>query len=127
MTPAEQASRLREQIERANNEKDREDGEDGEDVEVQGPNPAVLLTTATPAIATSRPSIQAEPLLHWSEPVTQVVGLLALFLAAGAVGFRYAAVRNRLTTLDPAADPERTVYARATQPAGGHTARPVSW
>ena len=38
-----------------------------------------------------------------------------MFLAARVVGFRYAAVRNRLTTLDPAADPERTVYARATQ------------
>ena len=59
--------------------------------------------------------MQAEPLLHWSEPVTQFVGFVALFLAAGAVGFRYAAVRNRLTTRDPAADPERTVYARATK------------
>ena len=38
MSPAEQVTRLREQIERANNEKDREDGEDGEDVEVQDPN-----------------------------------------------------------------------------------------
>ena len=59
--------------------------------------------------------MQAEPLLHWSEPVTQFVGFIALFLAAGAIGFRYAAVRNRLTALDPAAGPDRAVYARATQ------------
>jgi copper transport protein len=55
------------------------------------------------------------PLLHWSEPVTKFVGFVALFLAAGAVGFRYAAVRSRLTAPDPAADPERTIYGKATQ------------
>src|SRR3954464_12483388 len=55
--------------------------------------------------------MQAEPLLTWSEPVTQFVGFVALFLASGAVGFRYAAVRNRLT----GPDPERSLYAKATQ------------
>lgn len=55
--------------------------------------------------------MQAEPLLQWSEPVTQFVGFVALFLANGAVGFRYAAVRNRLT----GSDPERAVYAKATE------------
>jgi putative copper export protein len=55
--------------------------------------------------------MQAAPLLHWSEPVTQFAGFIALFLATGAVGFRYAAVRNRLT----GPDPERTVYAKASQ------------
>jgi putative copper export protein len=57
--------------------------------------------------------MQAAPLLHWSEPVTQFVGFIALFLAAGAVGFRYAAVRNRLT--EPEAGPQRAVYVKATQ------------
>src|SRR4051812_38892449 len=55
--------------------------------------------------------MQAEPLLTWSEPVTQFVGFVALFLAAGAVGFRYAAVRSRLG----GPDPERSVYAEATE------------
>ena len=52
-----------------------------------------------------------EPLLTWSEPVTQFVSFVALFLAAGAVGFRYAAVRGRLTSHDD----EQSVYAKATQ------------
>jgi putative copper export protein len=55
--------------------------------------------------------MQAPPLLNWSEPVTQFVGFIALFLATGALGFRYAAVRNRLTGQGP----EQTVYAKATQ------------
>jgi putative copper export protein len=40
--------------------------------------------------------MQAEPLIHWPEPFVQLAGFLAEFLALGAVGFRYAAVRNRL-------------------------------
>ncbi len=59
--------------------------------------------------------MQAEPLLPWSEPVTQFIGFVALFLATGAVGFRYAAVGNRLTGGDPGPDAERIVYAKATQ------------
>jgi putative copper export protein len=56
--------------------------------------------------------MQAEPLLSWSEPVTQFVGFVGLFLANGAIGFRYAAVRGRLTS---DTDPDRSVYATATQ------------
>jgi putative copper export protein len=59
--------------------------------------------------------MQAAPLLHWSKPVTQFVGFVAAFLATGAVGFRYAAVRDRLTRSDPAAAAERTVYGDAAQ------------
>lgn len=55
--------------------------------------------------------MQAAPLLHWSEPVTQFVGFIGLFLATGALGFRHAAVRSRLTGHEP----ERTVYAKACQ------------
>jgi putative copper export protein len=40
--------------------------------------------------------VQAEPLLNWTEPVTEYIGFVAQFLAVGAVGFRYAAVRGRL-------------------------------
>jgi putative copper export protein len=56
--------------------------------------------------------MQAEPLLSWSEPVTQFVGFIGLFLANGAIGFRYAAVRGRLTS---DTEPDRPVYAAATQ------------
>ena len=38
--------------------------------------------------------MEAEPLLTWSEPVTEFVGFLSLFLANGAFGFRYAALRG---------------------------------
>src|SRR4051794_31136417 len=62
-----------------------------------------------------QPCMQAEPLLTWSEPVTAFVGFVALFLATGAVGFRYAAVRNWLSNQSPEADSTRTVYANATQ------------
>jgi putative copper export protein len=40
--------------------------------------------------------LQARPLIEWPEPVTEYVGFLAQFVATGAVGFRYAAVRDRL-------------------------------
>jgi len=50
--------------------------------------------------------MQAEPALQWSEPVLEFVGFVSLFLANGAIGFRYAAVRSRLrpgrATLDTA-------------------------
>jgi putative copper export protein len=40
--------------------------------------------------------MQAEPLITWSEPVREYVGFIAQFLAVGAVGFRFAAVRGKL-------------------------------
>jgi putative copper export protein len=40
--------------------------------------------------------MQAEPLLTWSEPVTEFVGFASLFFANGALGFRYAALRGSL-------------------------------
>jgi copper transport protein len=54
--------------------------------------------------------VQAEPLIHWPEPIVELVGFFAQFLAVGSVGFRYAAVRDRLTAGD--AD-ERAVYDTA--------------
>ena len=42
--------------------------------------------------------IQARPLIEWPEPIVEYLGFLAQFVALGAVGFRYAAVRDRLGT-----------------------------
>jgi putative copper export protein len=55
--------------------------------------------------------MQAEPSLQWSEPLTQFIGFVSLFLANGALGFRYAAVRRRLTTPGEA----QPVYETAAQ------------
>jgi putative copper export protein len=35
-----------------------------------------------------------EPLIHWPQPIFEYLGFLASFLAAGAVGFRFAALRG---------------------------------
>ncbi|HEU4565867.1 MAG TPA: CopD family protein [Gemmatimonadaceae bacterium] len=40
--------------------------------------------------------MQAEPLIEWPKPVLEFLGFAATFLAAGAVGFRYSALRGRL-------------------------------
>ncbi|HTE47205.1 MAG TPA: CopD family protein [Gemmatimonadaceae bacterium] len=57
--------------------------------------------------------MQAEPLITWSEPVREYIGFAAQFLALGAVGFRFAAVRGRASTSpDPHA---RAVYTDALQ------------
>ncbi len=40
--------------------------------------------------------MQAEPLIDWPEPLLHLVEFAAIFLAAGAVGFRYSALRGRL-------------------------------
>jgi len=42
--------------------------------------------------------MQAEPLITWSEPAREFVGMVAQFLAVGAVGFRFAALGSRLGT-----------------------------
>ena len=55
--------------------------------------------------------MQAEPIIHWPEPIVQYAGFLAEFLAVGAVGFRYAAVRGRLG--NDSASGERPFYADA--------------
>jgi putative copper export protein len=48
--------------------------------------------------------MQAEPLITWSEPVRELVGFLATFLAAGAIGFRYAAAGPTAETAAPDAE-----------------------
>lgn len=39
--------------------------------------------------------MQVEPLLTWSDPVRQFIGFAGQFFAAGAIGFRYFALRGR--------------------------------
>lgn len=46
--------------------------------------------------------MQAEPLLQWSDPVKEFIGFIALFLGAGAIGFRYFALRGRRIDYDRA-------------------------
>lgn len=55
--------------------------------------------------------MQAEPAFQWSQPVTEFIGFVSLFLANGAIGFRYAAVRSRLTS--PQREGQRPIYSRA--------------
>ncbi|HEX7019467.1 MAG TPA: CopD family protein [Gemmatimonadaceae bacterium] len=44
----------------------------------------------------------AEPLLTWSDPPRELVGFIGAFLAAGAIGFRYSALRGRVASGDHA-------------------------
>ena len=69
--------------------------------------------------------MQAEPLITWSEPIKEYVGFIAQFLAVGAVGFRFAALRDRLdapaapavgdTGGDTGGHAEGQVYAHAAR------------
>jgi copper transport protein len=66
--------------------------------------------------------MQAEPLIQWSDPVREYVGFVAQFVALGAVGFRYAALRKRLpkaTGVDATVDP----FLRAEHDMLEHAAR----
>ena len=44
--------------------------------------------------------MQAEPLLEWSEPVKELIGFVGLFLGAGAIGFRFTALRGAVAESD---------------------------
>lgn len=65
--------------------------------------------------------MQAEPLITWSEPAREFVGMVAQFLAVGAVGFRFAALGSRLgapaaaSAGDPALRSEGDVYRHAAR------------
>ena len=57
--------------------------------------------------------MQPEPLITWSDPVKEFVGFIALFLGAGAIGFRYFALRGwRIET-------DRPFYDDAARRAAG--------
>ncbi|MGH7617633.1 MAG: copper resistance D family protein [Gemmatimonadaceae bacterium] len=47
--------------------------------------------------------------MHWSDPVKEFIGFAALFLAAGAVGFRFSALRG------PAVESDRPFYEHAAR------------
>ncbi|MBV9879680.1 MAG: CopD family protein [Gemmatirosa sp.] len=51
--------------------------------------------------------MQAQPLIDWPEPIVEYVGFVAQFLALGAVGFRYAALRGPLPAAGVHADAAR--------------------
>lgn len=61
--------------------------------------------------------MNGEPLIHWSEPVIELIGFIGLFLSAGAVGFRYAVVRGhaRAEAAAPREHPVHPVYSDAAQ------------
>ncbi|MGH7654149.1 MAG: copper resistance D family protein [Gemmatimonadaceae bacterium] len=40
--------------------------------------------------------METRPLIEWPEPIVQLITFVAAFLAAGAIGFRYSALRGRL-------------------------------
>lgn len=57
--------------------------------------------------------MQTEPLLEWSEPIKEFIGFVALFLGAGALGFRFFALKGRRIETD------RIFYDDAAQRAAG--------
>ena len=60
--------------------------------------------------------MQAEPLIEWSEPVMELIGFIALFLTAGAIGFRYSSLRGKLSgTGSATAAMDIPVYATAAR------------
>jgi putative copper export protein len=80
----------------------------------------------TPALGhpfhpTPRYSMPPEPLIQWSDPIREYVGFVAQFLALGAVGFRFAALRTAFvgSRVDPTVDP----FLRAEHDMMTHTAR----
>jgi putative copper export protein len=63
----------------------------------------------------------SEPLIQWSDPIREYIGFVAQFLALGAVGFRFAALRGELvgSPVDPTVDP----FLRAEHDMMAHAAR----
>jgi putative copper export protein len=59
--------------------------------------------------------VQAEPLITWSEPALHFIEFLGLFFSAGAVGFRYSALRGRLTNASASAATTRPLGAESDQ------------
>ena len=57
--------------------------------------------------------MQAEPLIEWSEPVMELIGFIAIFLTAGAIGFRYSSLRGKIGRGSATAD--GTIYETAAR------------
>lgn len=58
--------------------------------------------------------MQAAPHFELSESAFELIGIVAAFLATGAIGFRYAALRGRVASSD-ASPTERAVFTDAAQ------------
>ena len=56
--------------------------------------------------------MNAEPLIQWPDPLIELLGFVAAFLAAGAIGFRFAALRGMEVLPAPE---EREFAARAAR------------
>lgn len=54
-----------------------------------------------------------EPLIHWPQPIFELVSFLALFLAAGAIGFRFGVLRQALRPGSGLIAEERDVCERS--------------
>src|SRR5512147_629610 len=72
---------------------------------VRAPSPALVLDPVPrnrprlPGDSLSRqgdPGMAPEPLIDWPEPLIELLEFIGVFLAAGAVGFRFAVLRGRL-------------------------------
>ena len=59
--------------------------------------------------------MQAEPLIEWSEPVMELIGFIAIFLTAGAIGFRYSSLRGKLVRAATTTTADTTIYATAAR------------
>lgn len=58
--------------------------------------------------------MQAEPLIHWPEPIFQFIEFVSTFLAVGAVGFYFTVLRRRLSlTGGTLAEADRPAYSDA--------------
>ncbi len=55
--------------------------------------------------------MSAEPLIHWPQPMIELLGFTSQFLTAGAIGFRYSALRPLRLAREAE---ERAVFERAT-------------
>jgi copper transport protein len=58
---------------------------------------------------------QAEPLIHWPQPFIEYLGFVAVFVRAGAIGFRYSVLRGRLGARARVSSGDRAVYGWAAQ------------
>src|SRR6478672_2859588 len=79
----------------------RRDGAPRHDVrKVTSPAQRAAVPAGSAGFIPSPPStrfhVQAEPLIEWSEPVMELIGFIAIFLTAGAIGFRYSSLRGKL-------------------------------
>ena len=67
--------------------------------------------------------MQTDPLITWSEPATELIGFVALFLVNGAIAFRYAGVDGGTGPSGPAGHPAATRPQLGSDAAAGRILR----